>query len=326
MFWNIVIGIASFLLNLVLSPKPQNAKAASLEDFNIPTAEEGIEISVLFGTRLIQSPNCVWYGDLTIDDVKGARRYGFFGPRQVTGHKYSLSMQFVLCHAVHDLLRTVTVGEKNVLAVRDAITGSGTATIDMNDLFGGDKSEGGISGNLHIFGGEPTQDQNAYLANILDEPNLPAFRGEVTVLLQNMYIGTSPYMKPWAFEVKRIHKTSQNATQWYDAKAAVPEASGGSNDPGLSLPTGDGGTLTTRQVMTKGNWAVVSEESELLFTGSPFTTHIWDLRDGTVRELSAIGPTVVGGYCFITSDDELLLRTGGDIWGGGGTSLAFYDF
>src|SRR6185436_19542707 len=101
-FWNIVIGIAMFFLNLVLAPKPQNAKAASLEDFDLPVAEEGLEIPVLFGTHWQKAPNCVWYGDFEADAIKGPRRYGFFGPRQVIGHKYKLGMHMVLCHGVHD--------------------------------------------------------------------------------------------------------------------------------------------------------------------------------------------------------------------------------
>ena len=51
-------------------PKIQPPKAAALEDFQLPTAEEGRGISVLFGTRDIKGPNVVWYGDLKVQAVK----------------------------------------------------------------------------------------------------------------------------------------------------------------------------------------------------------------------------------------------------------------
>jgi len=47
--------------------KPQ---AASLDDFSLPTAEEGRPIPVVFGTVLITGPNVVWAGDLKADPIK----------------------------------------------------------------------------------------------------------------------------------------------------------------------------------------------------------------------------------------------------------------
>jgi len=35
-----------------------------------PTAEEGREISVLFGTRVIDAPNVVWYGDIVAEPIQ----------------------------------------------------------------------------------------------------------------------------------------------------------------------------------------------------------------------------------------------------------------
>ena len=54
------------ILSFLLTPKPkfENAKAATLEDVNVPIAEVGVEIPVLFGTKEIKGANVVWYGDL----------------------------------------------------------------------------------------------------------------------------------------------------------------------------------------------------------------------------------------------------------------------
>lgn len=62
------VYVAVFVVSLVISyasmPKPQSTPPAGLGDFKVPTAEEGREIPVLFGTRDVTAPNVVWYGDL----------------------------------------------------------------------------------------------------------------------------------------------------------------------------------------------------------------------------------------------------------------------
>ena len=64
MIWNIILFVVSALVSVMLAPKPQNAKAAGLDEFSAPTAESGREIPVLFGTRLLKGSNVVWYGDM----------------------------------------------------------------------------------------------------------------------------------------------------------------------------------------------------------------------------------------------------------------------
>jgi hypothetical protein len=64
MFWWIVAYIALMVISYALMPKPEAEPPASIEDFGVPTAEEGRSIPVVFGTRTIASPNIVWYGHL----------------------------------------------------------------------------------------------------------------------------------------------------------------------------------------------------------------------------------------------------------------------
>lgn len=221
MFWNIVFAIASFALQLVLAPKPQNAKPKSLEDFQVPTAEEGREIPPVFGTADIADPNVTWYGDLKKDAIKGPRRYLIAGPRQVLGYKYSLGMQMSLCHGPADAIYSIRAGDKE--AWKGASTG-GRITINKPSLFGGDKSEGGISGAVDICMGAPDQLQNDYLVSKLGA-NLSAFRGVVTVVLRRVYLGTSNYIKNWEFRLQRIFIRSDGSPQWYPEKAAIGEGS-----------------------------------------------------------------------------------------------------
>ena len=76
MVWSFIIQIVVSLvltaISYALSPKPTNAppKAAGLDDFNLPTAEEGRPIPVVFGTVLLRGPNVVWAGDLKVDPIR----------------------------------------------------------------------------------------------------------------------------------------------------------------------------------------------------------------------------------------------------------------
>lgn len=71
MIWmEIALYVASFAISYFLQPKPKSAKPSLLSDFNLPTAEVGRPIPVLFGTRDIKSPNITWYGDLRTKAIK----------------------------------------------------------------------------------------------------------------------------------------------------------------------------------------------------------------------------------------------------------------
>lgn len=71
MVWTYIIAwIAMAVISYALAPKPKmdNMKASEFND--IPTAEEGVEIPVLFGTREISNPNVVWFGDKLARAIK----------------------------------------------------------------------------------------------------------------------------------------------------------------------------------------------------------------------------------------------------------------
>lgn len=66
----IAIMIVSAIISAALAPKPKPPKPASITDFDLPTAEEGREIPVVFGTVWITGPNVLWYGDLRSSAIK----------------------------------------------------------------------------------------------------------------------------------------------------------------------------------------------------------------------------------------------------------------
>lgn len=71
MWIQIGLWVASLVISYALRPKPQSVPPAGFGDITAPTAEEGREIPVLFGTRNITGPNIVWYGHLKTRRVKG---------------------------------------------------------------------------------------------------------------------------------------------------------------------------------------------------------------------------------------------------------------
>lgn len=70
MWWFLVGLLVSFVVAYSMTPKPQTSPPAGLGDFQVPTADDGREIPVLFGTRDMNGPNVVWYGHLRAVAVK----------------------------------------------------------------------------------------------------------------------------------------------------------------------------------------------------------------------------------------------------------------
>jgi hypothetical protein len=66
----LAILVVSAYVSAALAPKPPKPKPASLTDFDIPTAEEGRPIPVVFGTVWVTGPNVIWMGDLSTKAIK----------------------------------------------------------------------------------------------------------------------------------------------------------------------------------------------------------------------------------------------------------------
>jgi hypothetical protein len=66
LFQYALLALASYLL----APKPKSAPPAKISDNDIPIAEDGASIPVVFGTRDIAGPNVVWYGHVKTVAIK----------------------------------------------------------------------------------------------------------------------------------------------------------------------------------------------------------------------------------------------------------------
>lgn len=66
----IVIMIVSAYVSWALAPKPPPPKSATLDEFDVPKADQGTPIGVVFGSVIIKAPTLVWWGDLSTEKIK----------------------------------------------------------------------------------------------------------------------------------------------------------------------------------------------------------------------------------------------------------------
>jgi len=128
------------------------------------------------------------------------------------GYKYYLGVQKLLCHGPIDAIRGIFVEDKQLDAT---VREPGQHSVNKQELFG--EQQGGISGVFDVVEGSLTQTQNTYLDGVINDP-LPAYRGVGSLVLNQMYLGNNPYLKPWSVRVSRIMKRIVNGVttdQWY---------------------------------------------------------------------------------------------------------------
>lgn len=129
-----------------------------------------------------------------------------------------------------------------------------TIFIVVPDLFGGQKKEGGIRGNVDLLFGASDQTRNPYLVTNLDA-NIPAFRGSMGFVLNQVYVGTSPYIKPWAFFCRRLLTQVSGDVQWNITKAIISagEESGDDLNPAHII----------RECLIDNDWGMGFVESDI---------------------------------------------------------------
>jgi hypothetical protein len=211
-FWfAFFLFVGSTVLSALLQKRPKDVQPSSLGDFQAPTAQEGRPIPVVFGTVKLAAPNVVWFGDLKVVPIK-KKSGGFLGigAKKVTvGYKYYAGLWMALCHGVVDELLDIVVGEKSL---------GGTTSVRENLPFGQSQSKSTCTPALpdpkpagskvtfsiywpNMFGGQD-QTANGYMTAKLGT-TAPAHRGLCHAVAEQMYLGTSNYIKDWAFVVRR---------------------------------------------------------------------------------------------------------------------------
>lgn len=171
---------------------------------------------------------------------------------QTVGYRYLIGMHMGLCHGPVDELSeiragdiTVWKGERWGSATYDTILPrwarpkdytlslSSTSPVTANDVirvfapnaFGGDDREGGIDGGMEVLMGGPGQMPSTYLATVQTGPQ-PAYRGILSLVFQQGLVSANnPYIKPWAFRLKRIVQ-GWDGSVWNNTKAAIDVGGG----------------------------------------------------------------------------------------------------
>lgn len=68
----VLVAVLVIVLAAALQARPPEQQPSSLSEINVPTVEVGRPIPKVFGRRVVQSPNIVWYGDLGYNKVKSS--------------------------------------------------------------------------------------------------------------------------------------------------------------------------------------------------------------------------------------------------------------
>lgn len=131
--------------------------------------------------------------------------------RQTIGYKYLVGMHAVLCQSSIDGVFQLNFADRNAWRGR-AI--NRVVPVNRPSLFGGQDREGGVGGYFSVEGGEPTQGQNGYLADVLGG-RVPNFRGVAALVFQRFYWGNNPYIKPWKAKVRNCYSTFGNFEKRY---------------------------------------------------------------------------------------------------------------
>ncbi len=149
------------------------------------------------------------------------------------GYWYRLLLHFGLCRGPIDALLEFRGGER---AAWSGVATGGTLAINARELWGGEKAEGGIEGELDVMLGAADQMPSARLAGILGDQQ-SAYRGKATVAFEGRYGAFNPYPKPASFKVRRIFEGWDDDTCWYPEKAAILLSAGVAGVPGLQCDT-----------------------------------------------------------------------------------------
>jgi len=228
LFWTAVqVGIAYAISQLAQkNPKPTTPEPDS---FNAPTQREGTKYPIGFGTNWFEAPVVDWWGDVSSSPI--VRHYSenkWFNNKRVyyiVGYHYEVGINFLVAQGVYDGFKQIKVGGKVAWPNPDDETelnadGETWIIIVERELFGGNEKEGGIAGTIRFRYGSQTQDQSSYLVSQLGS-NVSAYRGFTSAILEKVRIGTSPYLKTWAFLLKRTDVLTGGDEQWYISKADI---------------------------------------------------------------------------------------------------------
>lgn len=157
-------------------------------------------------------------GSITSDSITNTGTNVVYA--QGNGESFSVSVDGVGDTA------SITEIEVYIVTAENDVTSNGTITINKSNLFGGEDSQGGVSGDIDVMFGESDQAVNTYLYNRLANGGstpVPAYRGMVSTVANGLYIGTQTQLKAMDAVWKRTTKTNRGEDIWYPEKAEITD-------------------------------------------------------------------------------------------------------
>lgn len=181
--------------------------------------------------------------------------------KQTVGYRYKLAYHAGLGVGPIDAFLEFRGGTKTAWSGR--LTASGTITINQPKLWGGDKDQGGIKGDVHLMFGEATQQPSAYLTSVFG-PQQSAWRGLSTLVFAGgLYGSMNPYPQPASYKIERITRGWFDGLSecWYAGKSVVTLASDYANtDTGwrylVTSPAQQNWDAPAAADFDDGTWAV----------------------------------------------------------------------
>ncbi|ODT97255.1 MAG: hypothetical protein ABS82_00965 [Rhodanobacter sp. SCN 67-45] len=141
------------------------------------------------------------------------------GSKPTIGFWYHLAYHHGLTVGPIDAFLEFRGGDKT--AWSGELTSSGTIHVNAPMLWGGEKDQGGIVGDLDVMFGEPTQVPNPYLVQTFGAQTA-AWRGFSTVAFKGgRYGAMNPYPKPPSYKIRQILQGWDAPGCWYPEKAAI---------------------------------------------------------------------------------------------------------
>ncbi|TBU75188.1 hypothetical protein [Phytopseudomonas daroniae] len=136
---------------------------------------------------------------------------------QIVGYQYSFDIHMGLGLPLDEIVE-IRAADKR--AWRGSISSNGQIRINAPELFGGDKSEGGLDGTLDVLFGEESQPVHPRLAAFLGGI-VPAFRGITTAFYSGLVTSMNPYPKTWEILRRGGDRLWRPATAWYPEKQFI---------------------------------------------------------------------------------------------------------
>jgi len=141
--------------------------------------------------------------------------------KQTIGYKYFMGIHMGLGRGPVDEIVEIRVGDRT--AWTGAVIENTSFQINVPELFGGEKSEGGVQGSLSVHMGAPDQPLPSWAGRL--GGLVPAFRGVTTLFYDGLIATNNPYPKPWKVRVRRAKK-GWDRPVWYPETARVLLAGG----------------------------------------------------------------------------------------------------